>query len=281
MNAARNIRGRQIWRLGVLILIYRALTIGAHADAWVPPAGGGSFDFSLRQYDATRLFFPDQYGTATLPGSELRYTMLRITGVQGLGDRLSLEYDLRAARVQKIRIHHGRRIVETAGGIQDQEVGLNFALTQRADFADSITLNVVAATGSVSSTPALGVGHTAVEPDLQIGFAGARWRASFMAGPRVFVDGGAAQMRAELDADVRLTRRLDLGAIVFYVRTLKLRSPLPLTDNAERYDLLRPGLRLKYRITDHLKPFIEYEQDVAGQGIHAGRRITVGVAYSY
>ena len=40
MNAARNIRGRQIWRLGVLILIYRALTIGAHADAWVPPAGG-------------------------------------------------------------------------------------------------------------------------------------------------------------------------------------------------------------------------------------------------
>lgn len=281
MTASRGRLRRRIGRLGMLILSCRALTVAALADPWVPPPGSGSFDFSLRRYDATSVFLPDRYGTATLPGSEQRYTMLRITGVQGLGARLSLEYDLRAARVQKIRIHHGRRVVERSTGVQDQELGLNVALTQRADFADSITLNVVAPAGSAGAVPALGVGHTAIEPDFQIGAAGARWRASLRVGSRVFVDSGVAQMRAELDAGLRLTRRVELGAVIFYVRTVGLRSPLPVTDSAERYDLLRPGLRLKFRVTRSLRPFVEYEQDLAGQAIHAGRRITVGVTYAY
>lgn len=270
---------RRIGRLGVLVLCARM--VAAHADPWVPSAGNGSFDFALRQYDATQVFLPGQYGTATLAGSELRYTMLRLTGVQGVGGRLSIEYDLRAARVQKIRVHHHLRTVATATGVEDQEVGLNLALVQRAHFADSIALNVVVASGSASSIPALGVGHTAVEPDFQIGMAGARWRVALKSGPRIFVDGGVAQLRAEVDAQVRVTRRIELGAEVFYVRTMKLRAPLPVQDRSEQYDLLRPGVRLKYRVTAHLKPFIEYEQDVAGQGIHAGRRITLGVTYAY
>lgn len=281
MSGTRATVARRVVRLGMLVLSYWALTVVAHADPWVPPPANGSVDFTIRQLDATRVFLPDQYGTTTLPGSELRYTMLRITGVHGLASRLSIEYDLRAARVEKIRVHHGRRIVDAVTGAQDQEVGLNFALTQRPDFADSIMLNVVAAAGSVSSVPALGVGHTAVEPDVQIGFAGRWWRASLKAGSRVFVDGGAAQMRAELDTDIRLTRRLELGAAIFYVRTIRLRSSLPPTDAAERYNILRPGLRLKYRLSRHFKPFVEYEQDVAGQAIHAGRRVTVGVTYAY
>lgn len=271
---------RRLGRLGIVMLSCRVLGI-AHADAWVPSAESGSIDFALRHYDATREFLPGRYSTATRPGSEQRYTMLRVTGVHGLGHRLAIEYDLRAARVEKIRIHHARSIVNVVTGVQDQEIGLNVALTQRRRFADSILLNIVAATGSESSVPALGVGHTAVEPDLQIGVAGRRWQVLLKTGARVFVDSGAAQMRAELDAGVRLTRRLELGAIIFYVRTMRLPSPLPLTDSAERYDLLRPGLRLKYRLTHRLKPFIEYEQDVAGQAIHAGRRITVGLTYAY
>ena len=278
MSGAPRGLGR-LGRLGVLMLF--APMVAAHADPWVPTAGHGAFDFSLRQYDATRVFLPGQYGTATLPGSELRYTMLRITGEAGLGGRLSLEYDLRAARVQKIRVHHHQRTVASATGVEDQEIGLNLALVQRAHFADSISLNVVAATGSTRSNPPLGVGQSALEPDFQIGIAGRRWRVALMSGPRIFLDGGVAQLRAELDAETRVTDRIELGVELFYVRTVKLRSPLPVQDRAEPYDLLRPGIRLKYRVTAHLKPFIEYEQDVAGEGIHAGRRVTLGVTYAY
>ncbi|MDA8350958.1 MAG: hypothetical protein M0038_19565 [Pseudomonadota bacterium] len=277
--SAAHLSLRRLGRLGVLVLGCRM--IAAQADPWVPSAGNGAFDFALRQYDATQVFLPGQFGTATLPGSELRYTMLRITGVQGLGARLSLEYDLRAARVEKIRVHHHLRTVASATGVQDQEVGLNLALAQDAHFADSITLNVVAATGSTRSIPALGVGHTALEPDFQIGVSGTSWRVALKSGPRIFLDGGVAQWRAEVDGGVRLSRRLELGAEIFYVRTMKLRTPLPVQDLAEQYDLLRPGIRLKYRVTAHLKPFIEYEQDVAGEGIHAGRRISLGVTYAY
>ncbi len=275
------VRGKRRWTRRVAVALILAPLPLAYADPWVPPAGTGALDFAIRQFDATRAFLPDQYGTSTLPASELRYTMLRITGEHGLGHRLSIEYDLRAARVEKIRIRHGRRVAEDSQGVEDQEVGLNIGLTQGRAFADSLTLNVVAATGAAHGTPALGTGHTAVEPDFQAGYAARRWRVSLRTGPRVFVDGGAAQMRAELDADVRLSSRIELGGVLFYVRTLAMRHPLPLADSAERYDLLRPGLRLKYRVSRHFKPFIEYERDVAGQAIHAGRRITVGVAYAY
>lgn len=272
---------RRIGCLGILILSSGTLTIAAHADPWVPSAGNGRTDLMLRQYDATQVFLPGQYSSNTLSGSELRYTMLRMTGTYGLGHRLSLEYDLRGARVEKIRIHHHRSTTFSATGVEDQEIGLNLALTQRRGFADSISLNVVAATGSVRTVPALGVGHAAVEPDFQVGFAGARWRISLEAGSRVFLDSGVAQMRADLDLGMQLSRRIDLGAELFYVRTGGGPSLLPLTDSAERYDLLRPGIRLKYRVTPRLKPYIEYEQDLAGQGIHAGRRITLGVTYEY
>lgn len=268
-------------RVATAALAVAPLPPFAYADPWVPPADVGGVDFAIRQFDATQAFLPNQYSSATLPASELRYTMLRISGEHGLGHRLSIEYDLRAARVQKSRTRHGQRVVETSSGAEDQEVGLNIELTRGHAFADSITMNVVAAAGSTTSTPALGTGHTAVEPDFQAGLAGGGWRLSLKAGPRVFVDGGAAQMRAELVSSVRLSPRIELGATLFYVRTAVLRHPLPLTDGAERYDLLRPGLRLRFRITPRLKPFIEYERDVAGRAIHSGRRITVGVAYAY
>ncbi len=275
----RNAR-RWTWRTAAAVLALAPLP-PAFADPWIAAAGAGSVDFAIRQFDATQAFLPGEYGTSTLPASELRYSMLRMTGEHGLGHGLSIEYDLRAAHVEKIRTRHGRRVVESSLGVEDQEVGLNIGLTQGRRFADSIALNVVAATGSITSHPALGTGHTAVEPDFQAGFAASRWRVSLKTGPRVFVDGGAAQMRAELDASVRISRRIELGGVLFYVRTLAMRHPLPTTDSAERYDLLRPGLRLKYRISDRFKPFIEYEQDVAGQAIHAGRRISVGVSYAY
>lgn len=281
MNSSQRKTQRTALRLGAVAVVCGTLHAIAHAGAWIPSPGNGSVDAMMRQFDATRVFLPNEYSTSTVPGSEVRYAMLRITGVHGLSARLSVQYDLRAARVEKIRTHHGRRVVNSSVGPQDQEIGLNLGLTQHRGFADSIALNVVAATGSVNTAPTLGVGHTALEPDFQIGAAGARWRMSLMAGSRIFVDGAAAQMRVELDTSTRLSRRVELGVLLFYVRTITLKFPLPPTDSGERYDLLRPGVRVKYRATRSFKPFIEYEQAVAGQGIHAGRRISLGFTYSY
>lgn len=281
MSTARRSLQRRFVRWFVFSLTCGSLSVTVHADAWSQPAGRGSIDLMLRQFDAARVFLPDQFGPTTLPGSELRYTMVRLAGVHGLGARLSVQYDLRAARIEKVRTHHGVRTVTSSTGLQDQQIGLTYALTQRADFADSVAVNVIAATGSVSAAPSLGVGHTAVEADLLMGLAGRRWRISLMAGSRIFLDGAAAQMRVEFDASTRLSRRVELGVILFYVRTLALKSPLRSVDRSERYDLFRPGVRFKYRVTSRFKPFVEYEQAVAGRDIHAGRRVTVGVTYSY
>lgn len=272
---------RRTLRIAALVLWLAPAFFAVRADERIAPAGGGGFDLELRQFDATDVFLPDQYGTSTLPGSELRYSMLRLTGTQGLGHDLSIEYDLRAAHIEKIHDSHGQRLVQSAAGLQDQEIGLNLGLRQRRTLADSISLNVIIPTGQIHTVPSLGVGHTAIEPDYQIGVAHGGLQVSLEAGPRVFVDGGAAQMRAELDTMLAVSRRLELGILVFYVRTLTLHKPLPLADSAELYNVLRPGLRLKYRVSRHFKPFIEYERDVAGQAIHAGQRLTVGVSYEY
>ena len=268
-------------RLGGAVLLALLVPIVSRADPWIPAAGDGSIEPAVRQYDATNVFPTDQYGTATLPASDERYTMLRVTGTQGIGHRLSIEYDLRAARIEKIRSKHGRRLVDSATGLEDQEVGLNLGLHQGSRFADSIALNVVAPTGAAGTNPPLGVGRTAIEPDLQFGFAGRRWRASVEAGSRVFVDGAATQMRAIVDASYRVTPRVEIGASLFYVRTVLSAKPLPVVDAGEPYNVLRPGVRLKFRLTPHLKPYVEYEKDVSGQAIHAGRRITVGFTYDY
>ena len=281
MNARHRVSAPWRVRFGAGILAALILPLAARADPWIPAAGDGSVEPAVRQYDATSVFPTDQYGTTTLPASDERYTMLRVTGTQGIGHRLSIEYDLRAARIEKIRSKHGRRIVDSATGLEDQEIGLNLGLHQGSRFADSIALNVVAPTGAAGTNPPLGTGRTAIEPDLQFGFADRRWRATLEAGSRVFVDGAATQMRAIVDASYRLSRRVEIGASVFYVRTVMRAKPLPVVDAGEPYNVLRPGVRLKFRLTPHLKPYVEYEKDVSGQAIHAGRRITVGFAYDY
>lgn len=281
MTPACRRRRRRVAQLGIVSLACGTTTLAVRADPWVPAAGAGSTSLALRRYDATREFPPGRYGSGTRPGSGQRYEQLRLSGSHGLGHGLTLTYDLRAARVQKIRTHHGVRTRERATGVQDQTIGVDLALTQRPDFADAIGVNLVAATGSTTKVPALGVGHAALEPDVQLGWAGAQWRFSVRTGARVFLDSGVAQMRADLDLGLRVAPRIDLAALLFYVRTVGGRSPLPPTDDAERYNLLRPGIRLKYRATALLKPFIEYEQDLAGQALHAGRRFTLGLSYAY
>ncbi len=207
--------------------------------------------------------------------------MYRITGTQGIGGRFSIEYDLRAARLEKIRYKRGSRVMQSASGLEDQEVGLNYGLRQGRGFADSIELNVVAPTGRASGVPQLGAGHAALEPDYQFGVARGRFFATVLTGARVFVDGAATQLRTDIDVGFHATSRIELAGTLFFVRTVVRNAPLPPADAGERYDLLRPGVRIRYRVSRHFKPFLEYEDAVAGKAIHAGRRITVGFAVDY
>lgn len=263
------------------VLALACLPTPAPADPWVPAAGDGTFEPMVRQYDATSAFPAAQFSSNTSASSEERDTMYRVTGVHGLGHRLSIEYDLRAGHLQKIRFKHNRRLMNSSSGEEDQEVGLNYGLRQLRAFADSVAVNFVASTGSTRTVPPLGTGQAAVEPDYQLGFRWGAALATLKTGPRVFLDGGAAQMRADMAVGIDLRNRIELTGTVFFVRTIRLRSRLAPTDGAEMYDLLRPGVRVKYRVSSHFKPFIAYEVNVAGRAIHAGRRISVGFAYDY
>ena len=265
------------WTAVALCLV----SLPAAADPWVPAAGAGDIEAMVRQYVATRAFAATSFGTATTPASEERDLMYRVTGVHGIGNRLSIEYDLRIGHLEKYRIKHHTAIVNSASGEEDQEIGLNYGLRQRARFADSIAINYVVPMGSTHSIPALGTGQAAVEPDYQLGVAWRGVTATLKTGPRVFVDGGAAQMRLDMGVGVDLLHRVEITGTLFVVRTVHLRSPLTAAEAAENYDLLRPGVKLKYRLSAHFRPFIAYERDIAGKAIHAGRRVSVGFAYQY
>jgi hypothetical protein len=258
-----------------------ALSLMARADPWIPAAGDGRIEPMVRFFDATHAFSPASFGSATLPSSEERYSMYRITGTQGIGGRFSIEYDLRAAHVDKIHYSHGSRLEQSASGLEDQEVGLNFGLHQGRAFADSIELNVIAPTGTASGSPQLGVGHAALEPDFQFGVARGPLLATVTTGARVFVDGAATQLRTDIEVGFNVTQRMQLAGTLFFVRTIVRNAPLPPADAGERYDLLRPGVRIRYRVSRHFKPYLEYEDDVAGKAIHAGRRITLGFTVDY
>ncbi len=249
----------------------------ASADPWIPSAGHGTVKPMVRLYSADSSFSASGFGTNTQPSSKLNINQFRIVGVAGLGHDLSLEYDLRAAQVRSSR--HG--VTATNTGFQDQEIGLNYGLTQTPNFADSITLNVIAPTGAVKPPPPLGVGRWAIEPDAQFGLHHGPVNLSLIAGPRFFLDGNAIQLRAETDLSARVTRRLTLLGSVFFVNTLQQSRVLPTAARGEDYNLLRLGIGAEYRITSNLRPFVEYEQYIAGKGMHAGQRITIGIAIHY
>ena len=249
----------------------------ALAGPWIPGPGDGVIKPEVRLYAADHHFPSSNFGTSTTRASQLNLNLLRVSGDAGLGSNLSLEYDLRFAQA---RLSHAG-ISHTSTGVQDQEIGLNYGLTQAKTFADSLTFNVIFPTGATKPAPALGTGRWAVEPDAQFGLHQGRFTATLITGPRVFLDGGATQLRAELDLSARATRRLSLTGTVFYVSTIQQQHPLPPASQGELYNLLRLGIGARYRLTPTLHPFIEYDSDIAGKGIHAGQRIIAGIAIAY
>lgn len=265
----------------LLLLIAVLLTRPALADPWVPPAGNGVVKPMLRYFTGDRAFPSSGFSSTTVPASKETAVQLRTTGVLGLGHDLSLEYDLRGARVQTSRRRNSQEQTRTSTGLQDQEVGLNYGLTQTPAFAQSIELNMVAPTGRTEPPPSLGAGRWAAEPDYQLGLRHGRFGATLIFGPRVFLDGGATQLRATLGLSVNVLPRLTLYNETFFVRTIRQVHALPPGAAGEDYNLLRIGVGIQYRLTRRFRPFAAYDNYVAGQGVHAGNRVTVGVAIHF
>lgn len=277
-EANRNRRFARAATVSTLVFIF--VVVPAAADPWIPAAGDGTFETMLRYYTADQSFSATSFGAGTHTASKERRLQLRLTGTHGIGSGLAVEYDLRAARVSVT--HH--QVTYRDKGLQDQLIGLNYGLRQTPEFADSVTVDMVFPTGSATHTPALSTGQSAVEPDYQVGITRSGWVATLRVGPRIFLDGEAVQLRADATLGVRVTPRLTLEGRMFLVRTVHRSGTVPAADSGELYNLLRPGLKLEYHPRGRFRnwrPFIGYDDYLAGKGMHAGYRILVGFALRY
>lgn len=280
------------WRyLSIAVVIFTLLAsnnLVANAGAWIPEAGRGKVKPVIRWYQSDRAFSSSEYGTQTQTStSKVTEIQLKVTGTHGLGHGWALQYDLRAAKVRKAK----KKKTYNASGLEDQTVGLLYGLRQTPSFADAVAINIVFPTGSRSSNPQLGVGEYAIEPDYQIGikrrYAESHYvSAGLTLGPRIFLDGGATQLRATLGLGTNISQKLSIYGSAFYVHTVagyrsRNGTTTGLVNTSEVYNLLRLGVALQYRLTKNLRPVLGYEADVAGRDIHAGQRIVVGLSWRY
>ncbi|MDE2007847.1 MAG: transporter [Rhodospirillales bacterium] len=256
----------------------------ARAAPWIPLAGTGEIKPMVRYFRADTAF-PAKGGFTTnaVPGPSASETQFRVTGDHGLGGGFALEYDLRYGWAEKNRAKGKRLIFGAAHGPRDQEIGLAYGLTQTPAFADSVVFHVEFPTGSAGTTPALGTGRWAVEPDFEIGtrFAHNRLELTGKFGARAFLDGLTTQLRATVQAGFKPTSRIKLWTEAFYVRSIVQRDRIPPAADGELYNVLRLGGGIGFRLTPRLAPYLLYERYVAGKAIHAGQRLTIGLAIQY
>jgi hypothetical protein len=257
------------------------IAVAAKADPWIPAAGSGVVKPMVRWFNSQSAYPASGFTTTTLPASTERQTELRVTGVAGIGHGFSIEYDLRAGQLSTSRLKRHRLLKQSSTGLEDQIISLNYGLTQTAIFADSLTVNLVIPTGASNSAPALGVGHFAIEPDAQFGFAHGPFTLTLQGGARLFTDSGVTQLRATAYTGLQLSPSVVLLATGFVSRTVQQPNTVLLIDRGELYNLARLGVGVEYRLTRIWRPFIEYQTTVAGQSIHGGSRVVLGVSIRY
>lgn len=255
----------------------------ARAAAWVPSAGSGEVELMLRGSFADRSFPADSFSARTHPSADEHATQIRVTGEHGLGNGVSLDYDLRYGFLYRAKTKKGVTTVDTNDGLQDQRIGLNYALTQTGTFADALGLGLVVPGSSAAGKPGLDSGHWALEPVYRIGFKPGFWKlvADLDLGSRVFTDGGVAQFRTHLEVGAPVLHRLRLAAKLFFVRSARLGGYDALRDRSELYNILRAGVEAKYRVADGIEPYLAYENYIAGMGGHASQRFTIGIKLKY
>ncbi len=255
----------------------------AEAGAYIPVAGSGDVSAMVRYAFGDQAFSPTSFSSSTSPSSKEEKTQLRVTGEQGLGNGFSLTYDLRYGFLYRSKTKHGHTTDNTNDGLQDEEVGLDYGLTQTDAFSDALGLSLIIPGSSAVKIPGLDSGQYALEPDYMIGFKPGFWDITglWYAGSRVFTDGGIAQFRTELEIEAPVSPHLDLSGKVFYVRSAQLSGYNSLRDSGELYNLLRLGVEARYKMDDGLEPFVAYEDYVAGKGGHADQRFTLGIKISF
>ncbi len=260
-----------------LPLIVAASTTPAWSDPWIPAARHGTAKSMVRLFSGNSSFPSSGFSSTAVPSTKQSSTQLRLDGTAGLGQGLALDYDLRWGHIQT----SGKGSSATSSGLQDEEIGLGYGLIQRPGFADALTLNLVVPAGQTKPGPAQGTGRWALEPDFEVGLHDQRFSASLLAGTRIFMDGNATQLRAELNLSARATQRLTITGSVFFADTPQSVHTLPPGAAGEIYNVLRLGAGVEYRLTNRFRPYFIYEANVAGRGIHAGNRLTFGIAVKY
>ncbi|AOV17143.1 hypothetical protein BJI67_08795 [Acidihalobacter aeolianus] len=265
--------------LPILLLV---LPQAARANPWTPPDGSNTLNFQYRDYSADRSFPQGTFGTATQPSSS-RYLKqeLRITGHAALSPHWLVFFDLRAAHIEKIK----HRKTLTASGPEDQQLGFARVFDLGRDTAQALALSAILPTGSGTLDPALSTGQHAVEMDYWLwhsfAAAGAPLFLSLSLGPRVFLEGGAPQIRFSGVVGGPFAHRWSWVGSLFVSRTLGPDGgyiPGNTAHNATNYNLLRQGIGVSYRLTHGVRLRLLYEKEVAGEALHAGQRITLGLS---
>lgn len=255
----------------------------AIAGAWIPAAGRGEVEPMLRYSFADRSFDATSFSSKTHRSTKEQAAQIRLTGDHGLGHRFSLVYDFRYAYLHQSKTKKGTTIVDTNKGLQDQLIGLNYGLMQRKDFADAVGLSIIYPGSPAGAHPALDCGQWALEPDYFIGFKPgfADLTADLAFGARVFLDGGVIQFRTHFKVSAPITLRTQLFGKLLFIRSVRMSGYNELRDRAERYDILRLGIGMQFRVTKNIDSILAYDEDVAGIAFHANHRFTIGVKVKY
>lgn len=268
-----------VWLSAIVFLVFSECV---QANPWEPPGGHSVIHFEYRDYQAIRRFPTNSFSTSTLPSTS-RYLKqeLRIAGHTALTPRWLIFFDLREARIRKIKRHTTR----DSTGPEDQQIGVARVFESHPDQAQALALSFLIPTGSGTKDPALSTGQHAFEVDywLWTRFLGtdSPLYASFSVGSRLFLEGGAGQFRFIGLVGGPLWHRWSWTGNLFLSRTLGpdggYLSGNP-THNATNYNILRPGIGVSYHLTRSLHLELLYEKEIAGEAQHAGQRFTFGVS---
>jgi hypothetical protein len=259
------------------------MATAAKAGGWILPEGTGFVEPMVRYSFGDQSFPADSFSSSTHASANEQEIQLRLLGEHGLGDDFSLDYDLRFAFLRRSEVKKGAEVVTSNTGLQEQRIGLNYGLTQDADFADSIGIGLVVPGSSAGKSPALDSGRWAIEPVYAFGVKPGLWNLTghLDVSSRVFLDGGAAQFRTHLEIGAPVFDGVHLAAKAFFVRTARLNGFNEVSDHGELYNLLRIGVEARFHLVGNLEPVLAYEDGIAGMGGHAEQRVTLGVKFCY
>lgn len=283
---------RSSQRTGLIALFSCLLplcSLPARANPWIPPGRDGVINFDYR-YSVSDKSFPRDAFTGHTEKSTSLYSKkeLRITGRQRLAPKWMVFYDLRGADVVKKK----KKTTLQSTGPEDQQLGVARVISAHQRSAHALALSVIIPTGSATQNPGLSIGQYGMEADYLYWHglggagthAGARGYLSLSLGSRFFFSGGAPQFRGLMLMGHRLGKAWSISGRLFLARTLGGNGGFVAgasENNATNYNLLRAGLGLGYTASHDTRLRLLYEQDLAGQGLHEGHRITLGVSHRY